>query len=306
MNDMIVSQGTEMAAAAACASAKAEIECAYMMAVRRPRSEADARSTILKACQRPVFAETVEFSIPMGGSRITGPTIRFAEVAMQAWRNLRTSSTVVYDSDTVQKISVTVTDLENNNTISGDATVRKTIERNSVKIGQVVVGERENTDGKKVFIVISTEEEFAKKVGSIRSKLIRNCALKLIPADIIKEAMDAARKARQGNQGDPVQAQRAIIDAFANLGIKASELEQFTGKKIEQFRPDDIENLRGIYTAIKDGEAKWSDYLDDADAKAPPQTLAEKLAAKGTKPPADEPPDAGQNDGAADDRPWEQ
>lgn len=74
---------TDPAIAAAAESARARIESAYMVAIRRPRSYDDARSRILEACRRPLFAERVEYAKPVGGRTIKGPSVRFAELALR-------------------------------------------------------------------------------------------------------------------------------------------------------------------------------------------------------------------------------
>ena len=105
-----------------------------------------------------------------------------------------------------------------------------------------------------------------------------------MPQDIVEEAMDQARKTRNANAADPKAELNRIIDAFSGLGVKPSELEQFLGKPVAQVVPNDIANLRTVYTAIKDGEAVWSDYLENTP---PVETVAEKLARKtAEKPPA--------------------
>ncbi len=87
-------QYIDPAAAAAAEAAKARIQSAYIMALQKPRNADDARDRILKACKRPAFAERVEFSKPVGGKQIKGPSIRFAELALQgmAERHLRSRS----------------------------------------------------------------------------------------------------------------------------------------------------------------------------------------------------------------------
>ena len=275
MENEIMLSNHELAASATAAQAKAEIECAYVMAVRRPRNIEDVRTKILSSCKRPIFSESAEWTKPVGKSTISGPSIRFVETALQAYGNVRTSTTVVYEDDTIRKVHVSVIDLENNSSYGKDITLSKSVERKFVKPGQKVISERLNSFGDKVFLVEATEDEMSNKQGSAESKIIRNCGLRLIPQDIVEEAMETAKKARESNLGDPQAAKKKIIDAFSNLGIKPSELEKFTGKKIEQFLPADIDRLRTVYTAIKEGEAKWSDYLTDAQVE--PSTVAEKL-----------------------------
>lgn len=259
-----VSNGHELASTAAAAMAKAEIESAYIMALKKPRSWDDVRAKILDACRRPVFAEKAEYKKPIGGSSITGPSVRFAETAIQAAGNIRTVATVLYDDENIRKVNVQVIDLENNISYGKEITLQKTVERKRVRDGQTVISQRLNSNGDMVYIVGATEDELAVKQGAQESKILRNCGLKLIPGDIIEEAMEVAKATRRKGI-DPKAETNKVVDAFAAIGIKPSEIEKYLGKPVAQIVAADIDDLRTIYTAIKDGDAKWSDYLEDAE-----------------------------------------
>jgi hypothetical protein len=260
-NSMVVHNGIELAATASAAKSKAEVEAAYLMALRRPRNIDDVRARILAAVRRPVFAETAEYSKPVGKGVMTGPSIRFAEMSIQSAGNIRVETTVIYESDDVRKIHVGVTDLESNIAYGKDIALNKTVERSYVRDGQTVVGTRVNTSGKTVYIVQASEDEMANKQASAESKVIRNCGLRLIPQDIIDEAMEVARATRKANAGDPVAARNKILDAFASIGVRPSEIETMLGKPMAQIVASDLERLRNVYIAIRDGEAKWSDFM---------------------------------------------
>jgi len=260
--DEIMVQNHELAASASAAQAKAEIECAYVMAVRRPRKMEDVRDRVLASCRRPVFAESATYSKPVAGKPITGPSIRFVEMALQALGNVRTATTVVYEDDQIRKVHVSMTDLENNNAYGLDCTLQKAVERKQPKKGQKVLGERLNSYGEKVYLVEATEDDMVTKQNAAVSKLIRTCGLRLIPQDIVEEGQDMAKKTRESNQGDPDAAKKRVLDGFSFLGIRPSDVEKILGKKLEQALPADIDKLRTIYTAIKEGEATLTDYIE--------------------------------------------
>lgn len=274
--DMIVTTH-ELAASSSQAMAKAEIECAYIMAVRRPRNIADVRVKILDACKRPVFAATAEYAKPIGGGRtIKGPSIRFAETALQCLGNVRTVETVIYEDDSVRKIHISVVDLENNNSYGTEVTIQKTVERKKVRDGQTILSERQNSAGETTYLVEATEDETKTKQGAAASKMIRNCGLRLIPRDIIEEAMETARETRNKSQSDPEAAKNKVIDGFSGLGVKPSDLEKFLRKPLLQILPKDLDELRKVYTSLRDGESVWPDWLEDIE---PEKKLSEKLKA---------------------------
>jgi hypothetical protein len=261
---MQTTNGTELAAAASAAMAKAEIESAYIMAMKKPRSWADVRAKIIAACERPVFAEKAEYAKPMGKDKISGPSIRFAETVIQAAGNIKTSATVIYDDENIRKVHVQVTDLENNISYGKEITLMKTVERKQLKQGQEALSTRLNSYGQMVYIVPATEDELLVKQAAQESKIIRTCGLRMIPQDIVEEAMEVARATRKKNI-DPKAELNKILDAFSKLGVKPSDIASYLKKPIEQIVGADIDDLRQIYTAIKDGDARWADFLEDAE-----------------------------------------
>ena len=267
------------AAVAAAEAAKARIQAAYIMALQRPRSYDQSRIKILEACSRPSFAEKVEYSKPVGGGKpIVGPSIRFAELALREWGNISYESQVVYDDEITRRISVAITDLETNTTFSASIQLNKTVERKKTD-GREVVGERINSYGDKVYIVKATEDEIMNKQAAAISKTLRNEGLRLIPQDIIEEAIERARETvKRRDKADPDAARKKLADAFAALRIMPTDLEKYLGHPLGQTSPAELQDLRSIYQTIRDGEAKWSDYVspqgeESADAAAAKEKL---------------------------------
>ena len=254
-------------AVAAAEEAKALVQAAYTVALHRPRNYMQARQRILDACKRPSFANTVEYSKPVGGGSVNGPSIRFAELAIQQWGNIRVDTTTTFENDEIRKIRVQVLDLETNACFGRVITINKTVERSSDR-GREVLRERINTSGRTVYIVRATEDELATKEAAAISKVVRNEGLRLIPQDIIDEALETARKARQGNVSDPQERIRKVCDAFAQLRITPEDLSHYLACPIDKASPAQIDNLQTVYTAIKSGEATWGDYAQQDDGKS--------------------------------------
>ena len=256
-------------AVAAAEAARARIESAYLMALNKPRDYDESRDRILHACKRPVFAERVEFSKPVGGRSIKGPSIRFAELALREWRNVLSDIQVLYEDDMVRRVRVMVLDLETNTSFSKEIQVMKTVERKKAE-DREIMGERTNTQGQKVYIVRATDDEIHNKEAAMISKVLRNEGLRLIPSDIIDEAIDTARETlRDRDKKDPDAAKKKILDAFSEIGVKPRDLQQYLGHPTDSLNPKELEDLRSIYRAIKDGEARWADYIQtEEDEKA--------------------------------------
>jgi hypothetical protein len=266
---------TDPAAIAAAEGAKARIQAAYIMALQKPRNEDQARVNIIEACKRPQFAKLVEFSKPVAGKKIRGPSIRFAELALREWGNIDSDIQVVFEDEQIRRVKVRELDLERNSSFSADVNIKKIVERKNAA-DREVVAERMNTQGQKVFIVLATEDEFSNKAGSLISKAIRNEGLRLIPQDIIDEAIATARQTLADEDArDPNAAKKAVLDSFATIGIKLVELERYLNHGLDTMSPAEREDLRGVYRAIRDGESTWQEFVKPKDEPKPPAPVVD-------------------------------
>jgi len=257
----------ELAASSAAAHTKALVEAKFVMAVQRPRNMLAVRDKILEACARPGFAASAWYAKPVGGGKVRGPSIRFAETAIQCMTNISVMPSIVYEDREKLVLDVQVIDLESNTSYGDQVTMTKTVERKDGR-GREIIGERTNTNGEKVFIVLATEDEMANKTNSAKSKIIRNSGLRLIPQDIIEEAEWSVRETLEKGGDDPAREKKRMADAFSFIGIKPVELEKYLGHGLDSISPGELQDLREVYATLKDGEAKWSDYVDKGVKRA--------------------------------------
>ena len=120
------------------------------------------------------------------------------------------------------------------------------------------------------------------KEAALISKAVRNEGLRLIPNDIVEEAMQIARETlRTRDKKDPEGAKKAVLDAFATLNIGVGDVETFLGHSTERIAATELEELRMMYAAISTGDAKWEDYTmppaDDDDKQGRSEEVAGKL-----------------------------
>jgi hypothetical protein len=278
---------TDPSALAMAEAAKARISAMYIMALKKPRNEDQARIRILEACRRPEFADRVEYSKPMGGEKkVRGPSIRFAETALRLWENIESDIQVIYDDPTVRRIKIRMTDLETNASYTKELSIRKTVERKSTRgrTPDEIFGERINTYGDKVYIVAATEDEMMVKESAMISKAIRTEGLRLIPSDIVDEARSVAAEtlAKKDSQ-DPAAAKKKVLDAFAAIGIKPNELEKYLKHKVDTISPAELADLRAVHAALKEGDATWADYVqaDEPSEPGKPVTFQDDSGAGG-------------------------
>jgi len=266
----------ETATAALATQAKAMVEARYVMAMQRPRDLDVVRERLLKECKRPSFAEVARYRKPIGKG-VEGPSIRFAEAALRCMTNITIETLTVFDDPEKRIVRVAVTDLEANVPYSQDVTITKTVERRSVKQGETVIRQRLNSKGEPVFIIEATDDDILNKQGALISKAIRTLGLRLIPGDLLDEAMDAVMETLQKRDAqDPDAAKRRLFDAFSTLGVSAEQLKEFLGHKADVLNPKELADLRGLFSALRDGETTWREIMEarlpEADEKKEPTT----------------------------------
>jgi hypothetical protein len=256
------------------AKARADIEARWTMAMHRPRNMDEVRTSILKECRRPGFAAAAIYRKPIGDG-VEGLSIRFAEAAARCFGNIAMEVSQIYDDETTRVVRVSATDLEANITWPQDVTVAKTVERKTLRKGQRPVGERTNSYGDRVYLVEASEDDLLNKQGALVSKALRTCILRIIPGNLQDEAYDVCNAIlRDESAKDPDAARNAVCDAFAGQGIQPTDLEEWLGHKLDVATPAEIEQLRRLFVAVRDGEATWPDALAQR---------AEQLAAKAPK-----------------------
>lgn len=278
----------ETSSTALAERAKAEVQARFILAVQRPRDVAEARVRILAHCKRRGFAERAEYAKPVGGQSITGPSIRFVETALQEFGNVLPESTVVYDDEDKRIVRVSVTDLERNITNSGEILVEKFVERRKTKTGDEVIGQRLNKQGEAVYRIRATEDDFANKQASAESKMRRNLGLRILPADVVDESMDACRATRKAaTVSDPAAAQKQVADVFFSIGVPPTALADYLGHALEGCSPAELDELRAVFTAIREGEAAWPDAVavkkqerGETEAPKKPQAAQQRVRAR--------------------------
>jgi len=249
------------ATSALVAKARAEIEARYSMAIHRPRNMDEVRTSILKECRRPGFAAAAIYRKPVGDG-VEGLSIRFAEAAARCFGNIAMEVSQIYDDENSRVMRVSATDLEANIVWPQDVTVAKTVERKTLRKGQRPVGERTNSYGDRVYLVEASEDDLLNKQGALVSKALRTCILRIIPGNLQDEAYDVCNAILKDTAAkDPDAARNAMADAFSGHGIQPTDLEEWLGHKLDMATPPEIEQLRRLFVAIRDGEATWPEAL---------------------------------------------
>ena len=281
----VAMSASESAAIAMATQQKAIVEARYKMALARPRDLDLVRQKMLKDASRPSFATVAIYHKPVGNG-IEGPSIRFVESAIRNMTNILTETSTVSEDDERRVIRVAVSDLETNTYFSQDVTVTKTVERRKLPQGEKPIRVRANSNGQPIYILHATDDEILNKQNALISKAVRTLGLRLIPGDLVDEAIWEIKKTMaQQDRQDPDAAKHRIIDAFAQLGVSVEALKEFVGHDLSALTPNEIQLLRTTYTSIKDGETSWKAVMDDkaekdANAKEKQKQAAAPTSAK--------------------------
>lgn len=255
----------ETASTAIAAQSKAMVESRYIMAMRNPRNWDAVRQDLIKECRRPSFAhnKSAFYNKPIGQG-VEGLGIRFVEVALRCMRNVLVETTMIFEDETKEVHRVSVTDLEANITYPLDVRVSKTVERSKPNSDGTYLSVRKNSYGKDTYTLIGTDDDLLNKRGALISKAIRTLGLRIIPGDLCDEAEEIIKKIRLDKAAeDPDAERKRIVDAFDGIGVSATDLIGYLGHDIAKCSPAQLVTLRGIYGAIRDGEATWTTVMQN-------------------------------------------
>lgn len=264
----------ETASTAIAAQSKAMVESRYIMAMRNPRNWDAVRQELLKECKRPTFANNQSaYYVKPIGKGVEGLGIRFVEVALRCMKNVLVETTMIFEDTEKEVHRVSVTDLEANITYPLDVRVSKTVERSKPNSDGSFLSQRLNSYGKPVYTLIGTDDDLLNKRGALISKAIRTIGLRIIPGDLCDEAEEIIKRIRLDDAArDPDAERKKIIDAFASISVSATDLINYLGHGVDKCSPSQIVELRGIYGAIKDGEATWASVIENKQEQSTPKS----------------------------------
>lgn len=271
---------------------RALIESKMTVARRYPRNMDDVLTNLKKALTRPLFVkgekgdgkgQTARFNKPVGGG-VKGWSVRFSEEVARCMGNLEIDTVAVDSDDEAHHYKTTVVDYENNLTFSSPVVVPRTVERSKLDDGRRPVGQRRNSNGEAVYLVIATSDELLSVRNAQISKAKRNAILQHVPGWVLDECKQVYDETmRQKIAADPDGERRLLVEAFAELGVTSAMLTEVVGHPLDTITVKEQVELRAAFVSVKDGDLKWSEYaaskgvgaapVDDAGAKKVAATI---------------------------------
>lgn len=254
----------QVGALAAIARDEAEIKGAIIVARQFPRNESAAHLRIMKACDRPAFADEALYSFPRGkgenATMVEGPSVNMARELARCWGNVQCDLRIVSDDEERVHIRGVAWDVETNTRFAAEDKFKKLIQRKS---GWIRPDERDL-------------RELINRRGAI---VLRNAILQVIPRDIVEDAIKRCNetlvKAAAGKlKDDPKKAVRQMVEKFDELGVTVAMLEAYLKHPVDITTAPEFARLRTIWTSIADGNSKREEYFAAAPPPAPQVDLS--------------------------------
>ncbi len=213
---------------------RSEIDQQIATAKKYPRSVKRFLNTAreMVTLSEDVAGECI-YSLPRGGKPIEGPSARFAEVVASAWGNCRAGARVIDEDDRFITAQGFFLDVENNMGITYEVRRRITNKK----------GEKFNDD------MVGVTGNAACSIA------LRNAVLKGVPKAFWNQLYQDARKTAIGDVKTLAGRRADMIGAFGKMGVRPEQIFSLLEVKGEEdIGLDHLAALRGVFTAIKDGD----------------------------------------------------
>jgi hypothetical protein len=233
-------------AAAVSDRAASEVKAMIFMARSYPRSPEESLQRIKRACERRGLAECAVYQYPRGGTKVTGPSIRLAEVIAQNWGNIDFGIREIAQYEGMSEVETYAWDLETN--------VRQT------KVFKVPHFRYTKSGG----YALEDPRDIYENVANQGARRLRACILGVIPGDIVDAAVAKSEDTlRRADTRSTTEVIRAMIDQFNTYGVTVKMIEARLGHKLnESTTRQELVGLGKIYNSIKDEMSKPGDWFN--------------------------------------------
>jgi len=263
MNEIVTIDGEliEPTTSMAVQLQKGEIDQMISTAKAYPRSLQRVKQSILSmATLDEESAEECMYALPRGGKPIKGPSIRFAEILKQSYGNCRAAARVVHVDKTEGYVEAegVFHDLETNSA-STSRVRRRILDRQG-----------------KVF-----KDDMIIVTGNAACSIaMRNAILNGVPKPLWRKAYDTVQATIAGDVTTLVETREKAIKAMAAFGVKPERVFEALGVAgEEEIGVDHIVTLRGMHSALKNGEATVEEmFVGTAKPKSDHQKVEDPLA----------------------------
>lgn len=264
MSDLEVINEVPVALSAMEARTRGEIDIQISTAKRFPRSVSKCiKEALTLATMSEEVAEQCFYAVPRDGKTIEGPSARLAEILASCWGHMRSEARIAEETDTHVVARGTSWDLERNVAVAFEVRRRIT-----------------GRNGRYSDDMITTTSNAANSIA------YRNTVFRVIPKAFWQPIYEAARKAAVGDVETIADKRAKMLAYFQKMGVQEGQV--FAALKVsglDDIGLEQLATLKGIATALKDGEVKVDDAFPKPERAPiqPPQRKA-AAAADGTLP----------------------
>lgn len=245
---------------------KAEIDMQISTAKAFPRS---IKTFLEKAESMATISENVAasctYALPRGGKTLDGKSVRLAEIVCASYGNIRAGARVIANDGKTITAQGICHDLETNNSVTVEVK-RRITDRN---------GRTFNEDMQTV-------------TGNAACAIAyRNAVYKVVPSALTDEIWEKTKEVAKGTAETLPKRRDKAVKYFKDHGVTEKQiLEVLSLKKIEDIDLDNLATLRGMVSAIQNGETTIKDLFEtqqkENDAK---KTAADKIKSLKSEPP---------------------
>lgn len=251
MNAQVQEQVREMDAGSSMVSLlnRSEIDQQIATAHRFPRSVKRFRDEAMAmvTLNESVAGQCI-YALPRDGKTIEGPSARFAEVIASAWGNSRAGARVIDDRGDFVVAQGVFHDLERNVAITYEVQRRITDRQ----------GRRFKTD------MIGVTANAACSIA------LRNAILKGVPKAFWDDMYAEARKVVMGDVKTLANRRADAVALFQRFGVTVEQLcAKLEVAGVEDISLEHLVTLRGLVTAIKEGDTTVEEAFGAATPKQP-------------------------------------
>jgi len=205
----------------------------YPRSLEKFRQNALSMATIDKETAASCFYKLKRTSKEGGSSFIEGPSVRLAEIIASSWGNLRFGARIISEDSRFVTAQGIAYDLERN--VS-----------NSIEVSRRIT----TKDGKRF-----GDDMIAVTKNAACAIALRNAIFKTVPFTYAKQVFEQAKKTAIGDVKTITERRASMIEAFKKMRVTTEQILDWCEKpSVEDIGLTEIEDLLGVFQAIKDGD----------------------------------------------------
>ena len=253
------------------------INAAHTRALMHPRRWPVVEARLLDACSRIGVALKATYTLfrtswnpdTRQKDRLTvipGPSVRLAEESIRALGNTMRIEDITLDNDRELHGTVALIDLDSNNIVTQPWRVSKIVEKRKVFDGEVVLEERINSKGAKVYVCPAPDSELRVRMRAATARARRDCTFEVMPSDVLELALARCRETRAKALEDPktkAATVREIADILTAAKVRPEQIQSFLGGcKLTDAPAARLLEVLEIANAIEETDVPWETAVD--------------------------------------------